>query len=670
MMESPRSSLRPRAQGQPQSEEAVNLELLVRKIAKCDRLLSASKKKSKNPTTTTTKRLLGKRAEYLQQLGEMTYRAALESVMEDEQAQEEHDVVASSLKSPTGVTERLDVSTTTFFQEDKNDSSCFVGAAGPDDHSSSTPTQPFEVCEPAAVSPPVLVSSSSSPVNTLKQKRTRTTTATHKPPTMVLPSTHSHNSDCEGGVTQKKPASPSTTTPSSSFQVQKHNLDLLLSSLPAANTQDLEEDQSNEQHESSSSLPTTTSVQAARRMIQDAQEEEEEEDSTLADTLGREDEPVEKKDRMPRSAPVITSQAEPTVVVESPVEAAVAAAAAVVTETVEDGSIADTIDSSSNHRPVLLEEADDKTPSSLSSSSSSSDENVMLKAVQTLQRLEQHHQHEKATTKKEELSSLASTAMVPPPPPPAERQKDDTTTPIITTPKTKTTKKKKKKSKAYSDGSIHKKVRGKFDTLESSSSSSNNHLTGSPRRSARPKRAEPLMVAAPPPILNEKTREVVEDTSSSTTPPAAVTSKTVTMQVRVTQPASSDETKGLSTKQIETTTLQQAVMTSSVHDIQSPVIALVSLFPESLYEFLPQQSRALLILQALDIQPIYIDGSDPKEKDRRNELFDLSGKRGVYPQLFVRKQETGKVEYFADFEKIQVLHDCGILKESLEKAYQ
>lgn len=111
-------------------------------------------------------------------------------------------------------------------------------------------------------------------------------------------------------------------------------------------------------------------------------------------------------------------------------------------------------------------------------------------------------------------------------------------------------------------------------------------------------------------------------------------------------------------------------MTSSVHDIDSPLVALVSLFPMSMHEFLPRQSRVLLMFQALDIQPVYVDGSDPKESARRNELFDLSGRRGVYPQLFVRKKETGKLEYFADFNKIEALNDCQMLKETLEQACQ
>ncbi len=130
---------------------------------------------------------------------------------------------------------------------------------------------------------------------------------------------------------------------------------------------------------------------------------------------------------------------------------------------------------------------------------------------------------------------------------------------------------------------------------------------------------------------------------------------TVTMRVR----------QGLDEPQ-SVVTLRQAVMTSSVHEINSPLVALVSLFPESMYDYLPKQNRALLIFKALSIEPIYVDGSNPHERERRDELFRLSGKRGVYPQLFVRKQ--GRLEFFADFDKVELLNDCQTLKEDLDAA--
>jgi hypothetical protein len=153
------------------------------------------------------------------------------------------------------------------------------------------------------------------------------------------------------------------------------------------------------------------------------------------------------------------------------------------------------------------------------------------------------------------------------------------------------------------------------------------------------------------------------------TEPALGISKAFIMHV-VPQDAAATTAGSTPTSPSGATLLYEAVMTPSVHDIDSPLVALVSLFPQSMHEYLPRQSRVLLMFKALGIKPVYVDGSDPKEHERRNELFELSGKRGVYPQLFVRKMETGKLEYFADYNKIEALNDCQMLKETLEAACQ
>jgi len=115
-------------------------------------------------------------------------------------------------------------------------------------------------------------------------------------------------------------------------------------------------------------------------------------------------------------------------------------------------------------------------------------------------------------------------------------------------------------------------------------------------------------------------------------------------------------------------TLYQTMMTPSIHDIDSRLVALVSLFPLRMDEFLPKQNRVLFLFQSLGIQPIYIDGSDPRELLRRNELFEISGKWGVYPQVFVRRNRTTKFEFFADFDQIEALNDCKVLRQSIDAA--
>ena len=55
-----------------------------------------------------------------------------------------------------------------------------------------------------------------------------------------------------------------------------------------------------------------------------------------------------------------------------------------------------------------------------------------------------------------------------------------------------------------------------------------------------------------------------------------------------------------------------------------------------------------------------VDGMDAGSRARRDELFELSGKRGVYPQLFL-DGGGGKLEFVGDFEQVQALNECGEL---------
>ena len=48
-----------------------------------------------------------------------------------------------------------------------------------------------------------------------------------------------------------------------------------------------------------------------------------------------------------------------------------------------------------------------------------------------------------------------------------------------------------------------------------------------------------------------------------------------------------------------------------------------------------RQERATQILQESGVAFEILDGSDPATKERREKLFKLSGRRGVYPQFFV-----------------------------------
>jgi len=47
----------------------------------------------------------------------------------------------------------------------------------------------------------------------------------------------------------------------------------------------------------------------------------------------------------------------------------------------------------------------------------------------------------------------------------------------------------------------------------------------------------------------------------------------------------------------------------------------------------------------------------------------ISGRKwGTYPQLFGRKKDTGKLEFFADVDQIEALNDCRVLRQTLDTA--
>lgn len=86
-----------------------------------------------------------------------------------------------------------------------------------------------------------------------------------------------------------------------------------------------------------------------------------------------------------------------------------------------------------------------------------------------------------------------------------------------------------------------------------------------------------------------------------------------------------------------------------------------------------RQERAAKILEASGVRFEKLDGSDPLLKERREELFKISGRRGVYPQFFVYENDVfGKdeiVSFIGDWDRIEVLNDASGLPEDLLAAH-
>mmetsp|Transcript_40439 Transcript_40439/g.47318 ORF Transcript_40439/g.47318 Transcript_40439/m.47318 type:complete len:108 (-) Transcript_40439:211-534(-) len=68
------------------------------------------------------------------------------------------------------------------------------------------------------------------------------------------------------------------------------------------------------------------------------------------------------------------------------------------------------------------------------------------------------------------------------------------------------------------------------------------------------------------------------------------------------------------------------------------------------------QSRALTILNGQKVPFTVVDGMDPEQLKKRDELFAISKIRGNYPQFFF-VQENGSTTYFGNFEKLDNLNE-------------
>ena len=78
------------------------------------------------------------------------------------------------------------------------------------------------------------------------------------------------------------------------------------------------------------------------------------------------------------------------------------------------------------------------------------------------------------------------------------------------------------------------------------------------------------------------------------------------------------------------------------------------------------QQKTEIILKSQNIPYEEIDGSIALNRDRRNELFSLSGLRGQYPQFFV--VQTDQTSFFGDWETVDMHNENGTLLQAFESA--
>jgi len=79
------------------------------------------------------------------------------------------------------------------------------------------------------------------------------------------------------------------------------------------------------------------------------------------------------------------------------------------------------------------------------------------------------------------------------------------------------------------------------------------------------------------------------------------------------------------------------------------------------------QDRAFTIIKGMGIGPErmeVVDGSMPANKEKRNELFGVSGIRAKYPQFFLVDCNE-EINFLADWEGFEAMNDSGTLKDTL-----
>jgi hypothetical protein len=84
------------------------------------------------------------------------------------------------------------------------------------------------------------------------------------------------------------------------------------------------------------------------------------------------------------------------------------------------------------------------------------------------------------------------------------------------------------------------------------------------------------------------------------------------------------------------------------------------------------QDRALTILKSLKLGPDQmetIDGAAPANRDKRNELFGLSGIRAKYPQFFL-VDASDTTAFMTDWEGFESMNEVGTLKSSMNLPIQ
>ena len=77
-----------------------------------------------------------------------------------------------------------------------------------------------------------------------------------------------------------------------------------------------------------------------------------------------------------------------------------------------------------------------------------------------------------------------------------------------------------------------------------------------------------------------------------------------------------------------------------------------------------RQQNAFTLLDAKNIAYETLDGADPVNKEKRNDLFSLSGIRAKYPQFF-KASSNGDISFWGDWDHFELCNESGTLAREL-----
>jgi len=79
------------------------------------------------------------------------------------------------------------------------------------------------------------------------------------------------------------------------------------------------------------------------------------------------------------------------------------------------------------------------------------------------------------------------------------------------------------------------------------------------------------------------------------------------------------------------------------------------------------QNMAFNILKARKVPYTEVDGMDLEQKERRNQLFEISKIRANYPQFFF-EEKGGSVSFVGNWEYVEGLNEASSLSEEILQA--